>query len=489
MSNLNQLYRHSLALLTDLYQLTMGYGYWKHGLESREAVFQLTFRQNPFEGGYSIACGLGYVIDAISEFRFSADDVAFLATLRGADQERLFDPEFLDLLARLELNCDIDAIPEGTVVFPHEPLIRVRGPLLQAQLVESLLLNLMNFQTLVATKAARVCLAAEGEPVFDFGLRRAQGIDGGITASRAAYVGGCSGTSNVLAGKLFGIPLKGTHAHSWVMAFDSEKQSFSAYADALPNNCLFLIDTYDTSRGLQRAIEVGRRLRERGHALLGVRLDSGDLATLSIEARRVLDESGFSDAKVVASNDLDEYAIAALKEAGARIDIWGVGTRLITAFDQPALGGVYKLSAIRDVRTGEWEPKIKLSQQSLKTSNPGIQQVRRYQMNGRFVGDLLFDEQSGVSRAAAAVNLSDDSAWPIPHDATCEELLVPVFRRGRQVYDLPSLQASRERAREQLDSLSPELRQLRSGPEYTVAIDRQLHRLKERLIAEARGGA
>lgn len=349
MSTLRQIYRHSLALLTDLYELTMAYGYWKLGLGEREAVFCLSYRNNPFDGGFSIACGLHDVIDFLQSLRFSQEDTDYLASLTGADGKPLFDRGFLEHLRQMEFACDIDALPEGTVAFGHEPLIRVKGPIFQGQIIETALLTLLNFQTLIATKAARICLAAKGDPVLEFGLRRAQGIDGGITATRAAYVGGCAATSNLLAGKLFGIPVKGTHAHSWVMTFDTELEAFDAYAKVMPNNCIFLVDTYNTISGIAHAIEVGKTLHAQGHELTGIRLDSGDLAYLSIEARKMLDEAGFKHTAILATNDLDESIIASLKDQqGAKITVWGVGTKLATAFDQPALGGVYKLTALRD---------------------------------------------------------------------------------------------------------------------------------------------
>src|SRR6266850_4220053 len=295
----SELYRSSLALLTDLYQLTMAYGYWKSGVQDKEAVFHLSFRKNPFEGGFSIACGLAYAVDFASHFRFTADDVAYLAELQGNDGKALFDREFLDYLQSMRFSCHMDAIPEGTVVFPHEPLVRVQGPLIQCQLLETPLLNIINFQTLIATKAARVCLAAKGAPVLEFGLRRAHGQDGALAATRAAYIGGCAATSNVLAGKVFGIPVRGTHAHSWVMSFPSEPEAFAAFAATLPGNTIFLVDTYDTLTGVRNAIEIGRALRLQGHDLMGIRLDSGDLAYLSIQARRLLNEAGFEKTQIL----------------------------------------------------------------------------------------------------------------------------------------------------------------------------------------------
>ncbi|MFP6639848.1 MAG: nicotinate phosphoribosyltransferase, partial [Myxococcota bacterium] len=318
------------ALLTDLYQLTMAQGYWRSGRAGDEAVFHLFFRTLPFRGGYAIAAGLASVVERVEAFRFEAEETDYLATLEGNDGQPLFETEFLAYLRLLRFEGDLDALPEATVCFPHEPLLRMRGPIVAAQILETALLNVVNFQTLVATKAARVCQAAQGEPVLEFGLRRAQGVDGALSASRAAYLGGCASTSNVLAGQQYGIPVKGTHAHSWVMLFESELEAFQAYARAMPNNCVFLVDTYDTLRGVECAIEVGRALREEGHELVGIRLDSGDLAALSIEARRLLDGAGFESASIVASNDLDEGAIEELKERGARIGVWGVGTKLAT---------------------------------------------------------------------------------------------------------------------------------------------------------------
>ncbi len=442
----SELYRPSLALLTDLYQLTMAHGYFKCGLGEHETVFHLTFRKNPFQGGFTIACGLAWAIDLLEGLRFEAEDLAYLGELRGADGERLFDQAFLAELAGLRLRCDLDAVPEGTVVFPHEPLLRVRGPIIQAQLFETALLNIVNFQTLIATKAARVALAADGEPVLEFGLRRAQGVDGALAASRAAFLGGCHATSNVLAGRLFGIPVRGTHAHSWVMAFDDELSAFHAYARAMPNNCVFLVDTYDTLEGVDRAIEVGRALRAQGRELLGIRLDSGDLAYLSLEARRKLDAAGFPNASIVASNDLDEHIIESLKRQGAAIGVWGVGTKLITAYDEPALGGVYKLAAIR-APGAPWQRKVKLSEQAIKTSTPGILQVRRFSDAAGPVADVIHDVELGLPAPTTMIDPMDPTRRrTLEAELASEELLVPIFRAGRRVYEPPPLAESRARA-------------------------------------------
>jgi nicotinate phosphoribosyltransferase len=480
----SELYNHSLALLTDLYQLTMAYGYWKSDMADTEAVFHLFFRQNPFQGGFSIACGLSYALDLLEHFRFDAEDTAYLADLTGVDDKSLFDPAFLDYLQALRFTCHVDAIPEGTVVFAQEPLIRVQGPLLQCQLIETVLLNVINFQTLIATKAARVCLATKGDPILEFGLRRAQGIDGALAASRAAYIGGCAATSNVLAGKLFGIPVRGTHAHSWVMAFADELESFQAYAEAMPNNCIFLVDTYNTLEGVRKAAQVGHWLRKQGHEMVGIRLDSGDFSQLSTQVRKILDEAGFPNANIVGSNDLDERAIEQLKAQGTSINVWGVGTHLVTAFDQPALGGVYKLTAIRDSH-GKWQEKIKLSEDPEKVNNPGILQVRRYHAE-EFLEDVIYDEEHGISASCSAVNLEDPTQrHTISAQAAWTDLLVPVFRNGKAVYAEPTLEQIRGRTQAQLAQLPAAVKKLNNPHDYRIGLERSLHERKRALIQQA----
>ncbi len=479
------MYGGSLALLTDLYQLSMACGYWKAGTSEREAVFHLTFRRPPFAGGYAIAAGIAPALGFLRRLRFTADDLAFLATLTDAHGGPLFPAEFLHYLGALRFRCTVDAVPEGSLVFAHEPLIRITGPILQAQLVETALLTLVNFQTLVATKASRVVAAARGEPVLEFGLRRAQGIDGGLSASRAAYLGGVAATSNVLAGKLFGIPVKGTHAHSWVMFHGDELAAFRAYAEALPGNCTFLVDTYDTLDGVRNAITVGRELRANGHDLAGIRLDSGDLAHLSIEARRLLDAAGFADTKIAASNDLDEHLITSLHDQGARIDIWGVGTKLVTSFDQPALGGVYKLGATRE--DGVWRDVIKLSEQPIKISNPGILQVKRLRLGGVLVGDIIYDREAGFS-GPTLHDIEDPLRAPItPAFDAADDLLVTYLDHGEVVRAPDSLDVARARAASELAALSPRTRRFLNPQPYPVGLDRHVHTLKQRLIAAARG--
>ena len=481
------IYRDSLSLLTDLYELTMAYAYWKAGIADREAVFGLSFREHPFRGGYTIAAGLASVVDWVEGLGFTEDDLSYLAGLQGNDQKPLFDEGFLDYLRKLEFSCDIDAVPEGTVVFPHQPLVRVMGPILQCQILETAVLNLVNFQSLIATKAARVCNAAAGQPVVEFGLRRAQGIDGGLTASRAAYVGGCAATSNVLAGKLFGIPVKGTLAHSWVMCFDSEPESFQVYAEAMPNNCVFLVDTYDSLEGVRRAVDVGRWLAEHGHRMIGIRLDSGDLAYLSIEARRMLDEAGFEDATIVVSNNLDENLISSLKQQGATIGVWGVGTQLATAFDEPALGGVYKLTAVRDDPVSAWKYKIKLSEQVSKASIPGVLQVRRYRKGSEYIADVIYDEQMGLPHDVVALDPTDATRQKrVPADCEGSDLLVPVFRSGRRVMEMPSLEESRRRTAGQLERFHATIKRLVNPHEYPAGVAENLSRLRRDLILELR---
>ncbi|HOY96216.1 MAG TPA: nicotinate phosphoribosyltransferase [Catalimonadaceae bacterium] len=477
--NINKdIYQAPLSLLTDLYQLTMAQGYWKKGLANREAVFNLFFRHPVFKGGYAISCGLHYVIDWLESFSFHPSDLDYLATLRNPDGTGLFDREFLFHLSNLKFECDVDAVPEGRLVFPQEPLLRVKGPIWQAQLIETFLLNAINFQTLIATKAARICFAAKGDAVLEFGLRRAQGIDGGLSASRASYVGGCSATSNVLAGKLFGIPVRGTHAHSWVMTFASEVEAFEAYAESMPGNAVFLVDTYNTLKGVENAILVGRKLREKGYELAGIRLDSGDLAYLSIEARRILDEAGFEETSIAASNDLDEYLIKSLKEQGAQINIWGVGTNLVSASDQPALGGVYKLTALRDEK-GEWEYKIKLSEQAGKINVPGILQVRRFRDSKGFLGDMVYDEQLGYELPSTMIDPADFTKRKlIQADWQSEELLVPIFRKGQCVYAKPSLDATRRRAKEELAMLHPTIKRFENPHNYPVGLEEKLFQLR-----------
>jgi len=479
----------SLALLTDLYQITMASAYHASGMEMTEACFHLFFRTSPFDGGYAIACGLEQAMAYLEDLRFTDPDIAYLAEQTGNDGRPLFGEEFLSWLSDLRFTLDVDAMPEGTAVFPREPLLRVCGPIVQCQLVETALLNAINFQTLVATKASRVCLAAAGDPVVEFGLRRAQGPDGGVSASRAAYVGGCVGTSNTLAGARFGIPVSGTHAHSWVMAWDTELAAFEAYAEALPNNCTFVVDTYDSLEGARHAVQVGRKLREQGHELIGVRIDSGDLAWLSKRVREILDEGGFPGAHIVASNELDEHLITSLKDQGACIDTWGVGTKLATAWDQPALGGVYKLSAVRPDGEAAWTPRVKVSEQTAKVTTPGVLGVRRYRRDdGSLAGDMVYDVTRPPAGEVTMIDPADLTRRKcFAADAAFEELLVPVFRTGRLVYDRPAIAAVRGRAAASLSSLDSSITRFLNPHTYPVGLEKSVNDIRTELVLKARG--
>lgn len=480
------LYKHSLALLTDFYQLTMSYGYWKAGLEKKESVFHLFFRSPPFHGGFTIAAGLEQVVHYLENFHFDEEDLTYLESLSYPDGKPFFSQDFLKYLGNLKFTCNLDAVPEGTVVFPYEPLIRIQGPLIQCLILESPLLNLINFPSLIATKAARICIAAKGDSVIEFGLRRAQGIDGALTASRAAYIGGCDSTSNVLAGKLYGIPVRGTHSHSWVMAFDNELEAFETYAQNLPDNCVFLVDTYDTIEGVKKAIEIGKWLRQKEKKLIGIRLDSGDLTDLSIKSRNMLDQAGFHDAKILATNELDETLISELKRQGAQINVWGVGTNLVTGHDQPALNGVYKLSAIRN--PGEkWKYKLKLSEQMIKVSNPGILQVRRYSDSHSNIADLIYDIYTDQKQECHAIDPLDPIQQKILKNGMQEvDLLVPIFQNGKRVYPLPSLPEIRSRTQQELQHFNVGIKRFLNPHKYFVGMEKSLYDMKVSMIKQIR---
>lgn len=470
------LYRVDLGLLTDFYQLTMAAGYVQHGMAERESVFHLFFRRAPFGGSFAVACGTAEIPSLLKRMKFGKADVDYLQSQAGRDGRPLFSEDFLRYLAELKWSVTIDAVPEGTICLPQEPLVRVRGPLLQCQLLETALLTLVNYQTLVATKAARVCRAAVGKPVFEFGLRRAQGIDGGLTASRAAYVGGCHGTSNVLAGRLFEIPIRGTHAHSWVMAHDAEEDSFRHYAETMPGNTVLLVDTYNTRVGVHRAVRIACEMKARGQSMSGIRLDSGDLVGLSRMAREALDHAGVPEVKIVASNDLDEYEIERLERAGAAIDIYAVGTKLVTAYDQPALGGVYKLAAIR---TDEgWRYKVKRSEDRAKSSLPGILDTVRHMDpdSGRWLRDEI------VCESPEAVAKKSRKATG---KATSRRLLERIVRSGKPVSNVDlSLASARRRLREELTMMGQKAEMFDTSSAMSAELSRDLVVLRDQLLAE-----
>lgn len=477
------------ALLTDLYQLTMAQGYWESGKGATQACFHMYFRDYPFKGGYAVACGMAQLAELVDDFSFTEEDRAYLASLDAPGGGKLFKPAFLDYLADFRLAVDIDAVAEGTVVFPHEPLVRVAGPIMDCQLIETALLNCVNFETLIATKAARVCLAAEA-PVAEFGLRRAQGAAGGIWASRAAVVGGCASTSNVLAGKLFGIPVSGTHAHSWVMSFPDELSAFRAYAEAFPKNCVLLVDTYDVEQGVKNAITVGLEMRERGERLTGIRIDSGDLSWLAKMARRMLDEAGLEDCGIVLSNDLDEFTIQSIRDEGAKVMSWGVGTKLACAYDQPTLGGVYKLSATREPGDEGWIDRLKISESVGKLTTPGVLDVRRYICDdGRLAGDMVFDMDAGMGEREIIVDPSDDLRRKDLAGKRFETLLKPLARDGRTVLapEMRDAMRARERAAAQLATLDESQKRMLHPHTYPVGLEYGLFERRRELVARMRG--
>ncbi len=466
----------------------MAYAYWKSQMLECEGVFHLFFRKSPFQGGYAIAAGLENVIDYVNHWNFTTSDLDYLASLTAENGNPIFEEGFLNYLQNFKFSGQIDAIEEGEVVFPYEPLIRVQGPLIQAQLLETPLLTLTNFSTLIATKSARICLSAGDDPVLEFGLRRAQGIDGAMTATRSAYIGGCYATSNTLGGKIFDIPVRGTHAHSWVMAFGSELESFKAYAHAMPDNCVFLVDTYDTVEGVKNAILAAEWLKSQGKPFLGVRLDSGDLHYLSLIARRLLDEAGFFDAKIIASNELNEHLIADLKQQGAKIAIWGVGTHLVTGSSQPALDGVYKLSALRKNKNSAWSHKLKLSERLTKISDPGILQVRRFSIGSQYAADAIFDTSTGDSPNIRRIidPFDPTRTKTISSNMQGRDLLVPIFRDGECVYTKPDIHTIRKTCKEQLARFDKSIKRLFNPHLYPVGMDETLYHLKLKLIEQIR---
>ena len=478
--------RQNLTLLTDLYELTMMQGYFKNKSANETVIFDLFYRSNPCGNGYSIMAGLEQAIQYIKELHFDEQDINYLRSLK------LFDEDFLAYLAEFKFTGDIYAIPEGTVIFPREPLVKVIAPIMEAQLVETALLNIINHQSLIATKAARVCYAAKGDGVMEFGLRRAQGPDAGTYGARAAVIGGCVGTSNVLTGELFDVPVKGTHAHSWIMSYPDEYTAFKAYASIYPQACTLLVDTYDTLKsGVPNAIRVFKEMREAGIELksYGIRLDSGDLAYLSKKARKMLDDAGFPDAVIAASNDLDEYLIESLKAQGAAITSWGVGTNLITAKDNPAFGGVYKLAAIQD-KDGNFIPKIKLSENSEKVTNPGNKKIYRIydKETGKIKADLICLEEEVFTEDKPMKLFSPTEPWKKtrlePGTYTLRELMVPIFKNGACVYTSPSVMDIRAYCTEEKNTLWEETKRFVNPHKVYVDLSQKLYDTKIKLLDE-----
>ncbi len=477
--------QRNLTLLTDLYELTMMQGYFKEKDANETVIFDAFYRSNPGGNGYAICAGLEQAIEYIKELEFNSEDVDYLRSTG------LFEEDFLEYLLHFRFSGDIYAIPEGTVIFPREPLVKVIAPIMEAQLVETALLTIINHQSLIATKTARVVFAAEGDGVMEFGLRRAQGPDAGIYGARAAMIGGCVGTSNVLAGKMFNVPVKGTHAHSWIMSFPDELSAFRSYAKLYPKACILLVDTYDTLKsGVPNAIKVFREMKEANIPLTsyGIRLDSGDLAYLSKKAKKMLTEAGFPDAIISASNDLDETLINSLKIQGATINSWGVGTNLITSKDCPSFGGVYKLAAVLDRKTGEFNPKIKLSENAEKITNPGNKEIKRIysRETGKIIADLICLEGEVYDENHSLLLFDPIETWKKTHLApntyTMRDLLIPVFQKGKCVYESPAVMDIQAYCKKELDTLWDESRRLVNPHEVHVDLSKPLWNMKNQLL-------
>ncbi|HIR28955.1 MAG TPA: nicotinate phosphoribosyltransferase [Candidatus Choladousia intestinigallinarum] len=476
----------NLTLLTDLYELTMMQGYFE-SQSSETVIFDVFYRNNPCGNGYAITAGLDQVMDYIKNLHFSGEDIDYLRSLG------IFHEPFLDYLKEFRFEGDIYAIPEGSVVFPHEPLIKVIAPIIQAQLVETAILTIVNHQSLIATKSARVVQAARGDGIMEFGLRRAQGPDAGIYGARAAMIAGCIGTSNVLAGQLFDVPVKGTHAHSWIMSFPDEYTAFKKYSQLYPDACLLLVDTYDTLRsGVPNAIRIFQEMRDAGMELknYGIRLDSGDLAYMSKKARRLLDEAGFPDAVISASSDLDEYLIDSLKTQGAAITSWGVGTNMITSRDCPAFGGVYKLAAVLDENTGEFIPKIKLSENTEKITNPGNKKILRIydRQTGKIRADLICLSDEIFDESQDLIIFDPLETWKKTkikaNTYSLREMLVPVFLKGECVYTSPSVMEIRDYCTQEKNTLWDETKRFANPHKVYVDLSDKLYKIKSDLLEQ-----
>ncbi|MFO7775954.1 MAG: nicotinate phosphoribosyltransferase [Candidatus Hydrogenedentota bacterium] len=475
--------RKGLALFTDLYELTMMAAYLREGVADRWVCFEYFFRDLPPHSGFAVTAGLSCFLGYLENLRFEEDDIEYL---RSQD---IFEEEFLEYIREFRPRCRVRAMPEGTLAFPNEPIVQIEGPLFDVQLIETALLNFLNYQTLIATKAARVCLAAEGDPVLEFGLRRAHGPDGGVSGSRAAHIGGCVATSNVLAGKIYDIPISGTHAHSWVMSFETELEAFRRFAAIYPSRCILLVDTYDTlGSGVPNAITVFKEMREAGHDVRpAIRLDSGDLAKLSKRAHRMMTEAGLEDPLIVASNDLDEDLIADLKRQGAKVNAWGVGTHLITSWDCPALGGVYKLVGMHN--SEGWRARIKISSNMSKATDPGRKNVvRYYDASGAPLADVLYDRDEEWAEAANN-GCVEGRRRNNPHlparirgAVRGEPLLKTVFDQGQRVTEVPSASAIRDWAQQQITNLPDEFTRLRNPEIYRVVLSPRIGDLKEELL-------
>ncbi len=476
--------KRNLTLLTDLYELTMMNGYYLHGKQDEIAVFDVFFRQNELIT-YSLAAGLEQAVDYCLNLNFGENEISYLKSLG------IFDDGFLEYLKTLKFTGDIYAVPEGTVVFPGEPIFTVKAPVMQAQLIEAAVLNIINHQTLIASKAAKVCAAAKGDNVMEFGLRRAQGPDAGIYGARAAIIGGCSSTSNVLAGQMFGVKVSGTHAHSWVMDFPSEYEAFKAYSETYPDATLLLVDTYDTLKsGIPNAIKVFDELKAKGKRPLGIRIDSGDLAYTTKRAREMLDEAGYPDAIICASGDLDERLVQSLKQQGAKINSWGIGTKLITSADMPALGGVYKLAGIE--KDGKIIPKIKVSDNSAKITNPGFKTIYRIydKKTGKAEADLiaLRDEKFDFTKPITLTHPTERWKTISFTDYIARELPIKAVENGKLAYNTPSIKEIADYARKETETFWDEYKRLDQPHIFKVDLSDGLYALKTDMLARIRKG-
>lgn len=471
----------NLTMLVDFYELTMGNGYLKNGLGDKIVYFDLFFRRVPDKGGFAIFAGLEQVIEYIKNLKFTEDDITYLKS------KGIFSSDFLEYLRNFEFKCDVWSVPEGTPIFPGEPLLTVRGPAIQAQFIETMLLLIVNHQSLIAAKANRIVRAAQGRPVMEFGSRRAQGGDGAIYGARAAFIGGCAGTACTLSDRKFGVPAMGTMAHSWIQLFESELEAFRAYAKCYPESCTFLVDTYNVLKsGVPNAITVFRELDKRGYRPGAIRIDSGDIAYLSKCARKMLDDAGFSDCRIIASNSLDEYIIRDLLDQGAPIDSFGVGERLVTSKSEPVFGGVYKLTAVED--SGKIIPKIKLSENITKITNPGYKKVYRIfcRKTGKALADVvtLADEQIDSTKPYVIFDPEFTYKKKTLVDFEAKELQIPVFKNGRCVYESPDVNAVKKYAQQQLTLIWDEIKRFENPHKYYVDLSAKLWNMKQSLLSK-----
>ena len=475
--------KRNLSMLFDFYEMTMANGYFRQGMQERITYFDVFFRRVPDGGGFAVAAGLQQLIEYIEDLHFDEEDIAYLRS------KNLFEEDFLDYLRTFRFTGDIWAVPEGTPVFPGEPLVTVRAPASQAQLIETFALLCINHQSLIATKANRVVRAAQGRTVLEFGSRRAQGVDGAVVGARAAYIGGVHGTACALSDQIYGVPAAGTMAHSWVQMFDSQYEAFKTYCEIYPTNAILLVDTYNTLKsGVPDAIRAFNEvLRPRGITKCGIRLDSGDIAYLSKEARKMLDEAGWESCTISASNSLDENLIRDLLLQGAKIDCFGVGERLITARSEPVFGGVYKLVAVEE-QDGSITPKIKISENVSKITTPHFKKLYRFYGNdtGKAIADYLAIHDEAVDDSKPLVIFDPDATWKKKevYDFTAKELQVPVFQGGKRVYESPSLEEIRAYCARQVDTLWDEVKRFDNPHKYYVDLSQKLWDVKQRLLQE-----